>query len=141
MAEAAQGDGLAEGQGVLKIPLNIVDAGGIAQPNAVLKVEKQAAVVQVHRAHRGEAAIHHKVFGVDEAGGVFIDVDPGVQQGGIVGAGHLEHIALVGDVGGDEIHVHPGLGGVAQGGVGGHVHDEVGRGDIDILLARAIMFR
>ena len=50
-----------------------------------------------------------------------------------MGAGHLEHIALVRDVGGDDAHIHPGLGRVAQGGVGGHVDDQIGGGDVDVF--------
>ena len=96
-------------------------------------MEEQAAVVQIHRPHRGEAVVHHEVLGVNEAGGVLIDAHPRLQQGRVVGPGDLEHIPLVRDVGGDDPHIHPGLGRVAQGGVGGHVDDQIGGGDIDIL--------
>ena len=96
-------------------------------------MEEQAAVIQVHSAHRGKAVVHHEVFGVDEAGGVLIDAHAGLQERGVVGAGHLEHIALVRDVGGDDAHIHPGLGRVAQGGVGGHVDDQIGGGDVDVF--------
>ena len=97
-------------------------------------MEEQAAVIQVDGTYGGKAVVHHKVFGVDEAGGVFINLDSGLQQRGIVGPGNLKNIPLVRDVGGDDAHIHPGLGGVAQGGVGGHVDDQVGCGDIDIVL-------
>ena len=50
-----------------------------------------------------------------------------------MGPGHLEHIALIGNMWSDDLYVHPGFGGVAQGSAGGHIDDQVGRGDIDIL--------
>ena len=58
-----------------------------------------------------------------------------------MGLGHLEHGALVRDVGVMMRTSTPRFGGVAQGRVGGHVHDQIGRGDIDIVPGREIMFR
>ena len=48
-------------------------------------------------------------------------------------AGHLKHIALIRDMGGDDAYIHPGLSRVAQGGVGGHVDDQIGGGDVDVF--------
>ena len=75
--EAAQGDGLTHLQGFLEVPADVLDTGGLAQPDTVFKVEEQAAVVQIDGAHGGKAVIHHKVFGVNKAGGVLINLDAG----------------------------------------------------------------
>ena len=57
MPPLAKGDALAHGQGVFKVLPNVLDARGFAQPDAVLEVEEQAAVIQIYSANRGEGAM------------------------------------------------------------------------------------
>ena len=57
MLELPQGAGLGICQGPLKVLADIPDAGGFAQPDAVLEVEKQAAVIQVDGADGGKAVV------------------------------------------------------------------------------------
>lgn len=82
MPPLAKGDALAHGQGVFKVLPNVLDARGFAQPDAVLEVEEQAAVIQIYSANRGEAVVHDKVFGMDKTRSVLINVDTGFQKRG-----------------------------------------------------------
>lgn len=68
MLEAPKGIQLGDLQRGLKVLSDVPDTGGLAQPNAVLKVEEEASVVQVDGAHRGEAVVYYKVFSVDKTG-------------------------------------------------------------------------
>src|SRR5699024_2736351 len=83
-------------------------------------------------AHHAVAVVHHKGFGVDEAGGVLEDFDTGLDQGLVVGPGDGVNIPLVRHMGGDDPHVHTALGSPAEG--FNHLvrDDEVGGGDVDI---------
>ena len=54
-----------------------------------------------------------------------------------MGAGQLKHQGLVRDMGGDDAHVHPRLGRVAQGGVHAVTDDQIGGHGIDIVLCLA----
>ena len=85
---------------LFKIVLDLGDTVRSPQIGRAFKVMIEAAVVQIHGAHRGIPPVHHKVFGVDEARRVLVDLHPRLQQRRIVGLGHLEHGALVRDVGG-----------------------------------------
>ena len=127
-----QSNGLALLQSGQEIGLDVPDGGVTAQPYAVFKVQEQAAVVHVHRAHGAELVVHGEVLGVDEAGRVLVDLHPRLQQGVVVGPGDLKDDLLVRDVGGQDAHIHPRLGGNAQSRVHAVVHDEVGRGKVDI---------
>lgn len=81
--------------------------GRFAQPDAVLKVKKQAAIVQIDGANGSKTVVYHKVFGVDKAGGILINLYSRIQQRGIVGSGHLKNVAFVRDMGRDDFYVYP----------------------------------
>ena len=87
MLETPQRVGFGHFQSLLKILAYLPDTGSLTQPDAVLEVKEQAAVVQIDGAHSGEAVVHNKVFGVDKAGGytrIFLRC---LQQGGDSGPG------------------------------------------------------
>ena len=67
MFELPEGVSFRQLQCLLEIPADILDTGGLTQPDAVLEVEEQAAVVQVDGAYCGEPTVHDEIFGVDEA--------------------------------------------------------------------------
>lgn len=46
------------------------------EQGVILKVKEQVAVVQVDGAHRAHHVIDDALFGVDEAGGILVDLDP-----------------------------------------------------------------
>ena len=76
----------------------------------------KASVIKVDRSDECHFIIAKKHFGMNESGGVFIDVHACVKQVCVVGASDLENGLFVGDVGSDDPYVHTALGCRAQGG-------------------------
>lgn len=58
--------------------------GASHNQTSVLKVKKQAAIVQIDGANGSKTVVYHKVFGVDKAGGILINLYSRIQQRGIV---------------------------------------------------------
>src|SRR5699024_1067036 len=99
-----------------------------------LVVVAQAPVVQVDAAHHGGGIVADEDLGVDEAGGVLVDLHPLLDELPVVAVGQGEGGLLVRDAGNDDPHVHPPLGGVGQGGEHVIVQNQVGGGDVDVPL-------
>ena len=58
MLELAQRTGLRDLQCLHKVLANVSNTGGFTQPDAILEVEKEAAVVQIDGAHGGKTIIN-----------------------------------------------------------------------------------
>lgn len=94
----------------------------------------KAAVVEVDGAHHRLPVVADKHLRVDKAGGVLVNLDPRIKQGGVVsfrqGVGGL----FIRHAGQDQAHIHPPLGRKAQGGLHLAVQNQIGRHDVDIPL-------
>ena len=72
-------------------------------------MQKQAAVIEVHRPDGRGAVVADETLRVDKAGGVLIDFHPARQQHLIEAARHAEDELLVRDARHDDAHVHAAL--------------------------------
>ena len=97
-------------------------------------MQLERPVVHVGAAHQGHLPVYHDALGVDEAGGIAVNLDAVGQQLTPVGLRHHIDIFLVRDGGYHQPHVHPCVGGDAQGLLHGLLHRVIGRGDIQHLL-------
>ena len=103
------------GLGVQKVRLHIIQDGRAVKQGVVLKVQEQTAVVQIDRAHRPHCTVNDTAFCVNEAGDVFINFHPSIQQDGVKAVGHAKHQLLVRNARHDDPHVHPPVGGTDKG--------------------------
>ena len=94
----------------------------------------QAAVVQIHRAHRPADVVADEAFGMDKAGGVLINFHTGLDEGAVVTLCQGERQAFVGDAGQDDGHIHAPTGSKAQSILQFMTEDQIGGHDVDVLL-------
>ena len=62
-----------------KIRLHIQHCTPAAEPDAVFKVEEEAAVIHIHRTHGSVEVVGDNILGVEEAGGIFKYPHPSLQ--------------------------------------------------------------
>lgn len=96
-------------------------------------MEIEAAVVEIDGADDGCGVVGDEGFGVEEAGGVFVNLDAVAQKRWIIGAGDGENVPFVGDMGNGDADVYAALSGCTEGGGQLVVQDKVGRVDVDVL--------
>ena len=97
-------------------------------------MEVQAAVIQVGGAHHGCLVIAQAHFGVDEAGLIFVDLDAALDEGLVIGAADHVDIPFIRVGGGDDADIYTTFCRGFQGGDKFIIQDEVGCGDIDIMV-------
>ena len=66
------GDLLAFGECGREVGMDVLDRGSAAEVNAVLKVEVEAAEIEVDRADEGKFSVGQRELRMDEAGRVFV---------------------------------------------------------------------
>ena len=93
------GDGAAMLQRIQKIPLNVLDGMRAIKANATFKVHIQTSEIQIDRADAGKLTVADHAFCMNEAVGIFIELDTCRQQLAVVGSSGKMHHALVGMVG------------------------------------------
>ena len=92
----------------------------------------QAPVVQIDGTYHRLGVVHHKAFGVNETGGVGVELDAGAVQGGKVGLGQIVGGLFVGDPRQDDPHIHAPAGSVAKRRLHLPIQNEIGRHDMNI---------
>ena len=106
----------------------------MVQQHGVFVVEVQAALIEVGGAHHGCLVIAQAHFGVDEAGLILIDLDAALDEGLVIGAADHVDIPFIRVGGGDDADIHAAFRRGFQGGDKFIIQDEVGCGDIDIMV-------
>ena len=116
-----------------EIVADFQDGASLVEPDGAFEVEVEAAVVEVDGANDGSGIVGDEGFGVEEAGGVFVDLDAVAQKGGIIGAGDGEDVPFIGNMGHSDADVDAALGGGAERSGELVIQDEVGGIDVDVL--------
>ena len=94
-------------------------------------MELEGPVVHIGAAHQRQLPVRQNALGVEEAGGVAVDLHPVAQQLPPVGLRHHVGHLLVRDARHHQPDIHPGVGGDAQGLLHGGLHGVVGGGEVE----------
>ncbi len=119
---------------LVEVLFDVRDARVLIEHRAAFVMMGQAAEVEVDRADERGVVIGDEHLCVDEARGVFVDLDPCRTQFLIGTTGEAEDRLLVGDMRSDDTHVHASHGRVAESHGEMMVDDEVRGGDVEIFL-------
>ena len=107
----------------------------MVQQHAAFVVELEGPIVHIRAADQSHLPVRHDAFGVEEAGGVFIDLHAVAQKLPPVSLGHhVGKLVVVRNAGDKNPHVHPRVGGDAQGFLHGLLHGVIGGGEVEHLL-------
>ncbi len=107
----------------------------MVQQHAAFVVELEGPVIHIGAANQGYLPVRHDAFGVEKAGGVFVDLHAVAQKLPPVGLRHhVGELVVVRDAGDEEPHVHPSVGGDAKSLLHGLLHGVIGRGEVEHLL-------
>ena len=117
-----------------EILLHVRYSTAAVHPDGILQMQVKTAVVQIDGPHDGVFIVADHGLGVDEARGVFIDMNARFLQRFVVGSGQEKHGLLIGDMGRDDPHVDPGLRGGTKRCHHLIVDDEVGGSDVYIFF-------
>ena len=94
----------------------------------------EAAVVQIDGADNSLPVVTNKDLGMYEAGGVFVDLHPGFQQGSVMGQRKGKGDVLIWNTRQDDPHINTALGGILERIFQLTVQNQIWRHDMDILL-------
>ena len=86
-------------EGFIEILLDVRNDAGFDDHQAAFKMEHQGTVIEVESPDRRDFPIDQEHLLMDEAGSVFIDLDPCFDQIAVIGTGNLEYGRLIGDMG------------------------------------------
>ena len=98
-------------QGFEVVQFDVGNAVAFVHPRSAFEVEIQTAEIQIYRADDRRLVVRNEILGVNESGGVFVDLHAVPQQIAVVCPGDCEHSFLVGNMRRDYPHVHTALGG------------------------------
>lgn len=98
-----------------KVVFDVHDGAGLVEPDGAFEMEVEAAVVEIDGADDGGGVVADEGFGMQKAGGVFVDADAVSQKRCIVGSGDGKYIPFVGNMRNDDAHVDAALSGTGQG--------------------------
>ena len=122
------------GLGLQEILFDVRHGGGAVHIDGALEVVVQAPVVEIDGPHHRLPVVADEALGVDEAGGVGVELHACAVQGGEMGLGQVVGALLVRDPRQDDPHIHPPTGGVAQGRFHLLVQNQVGGHDMDVFF-------
>ena len=130
-------DDLRLGARGVKVGHDVRDARTVIEIHRILKMQVQAAVIEVDRADDGLAVVADEHLRVHEAGRVLVDLDAGVEQLAVVPLGQREGELFIRHVRQNELHIHAALGRERERHDHRLVEDEVRREDMHVALGMA----
>ncbi len=127
-----QSDFPAYGEGFGKILFYVLNGIAAIEVYPAFKMQVEGAVVHVDGAHDGDLIVTEIAFCVDKTRSIFINTDPGTDEGGIIGLGEQENELFVRDAGSDNAHINTSFRRHAQFLLHFIVDNKIGGGNIHI---------